>query len=268
MCRLDESALKLKVDEALAVLAAADEVLRSQKDKDAIMSPSGPQDFPASAQTTPETEDEAEAAAAPGAPAAAVATKARVVTEKALVGTARKLEADLESAADVSCAAGKGVDGAQEEGKLRRANNSRAAAARVAASLGEPKVPLVARALSTLGSECVSALVSQTEECESSGGMMTADGVRRRTKGGVFWALLRKTVSEAEYAEIFAEEKTRQRERVARRQRRKYARHATLQQERAEAEAAAKMAPSPEEAAAAKERSPGKRSFASLLRSD
>ena len=41
MCRLDESALKLKVDEALAVLAAADEVLRSQKDKDAIMSPSG-----------------------------------------------------------------------------------------------------------------------------------------------------------------------------------------------------------------------------------
>ncbi len=27
MCRLDESALKLKVDEALAVLAAADEVL-------------------------------------------------------------------------------------------------------------------------------------------------------------------------------------------------------------------------------------------------
>lgn len=48
---------------------------------------------------------------------------------------------------------------------------------------------------------------------------MTSDGTRRRTPGGVFWALLKERASKEDWDFIFEEEKEVQRERCRRRRR-------------------------------------------------
>lgn len=77
-------------------------------------------------------------------------------------------------------------------------NRERKAVEAVIAALGEKdKVPV--RRLTTMGLLCGSAfmeaLLKETEEVEAKGGIMTSDGSRRRTKGGVFFYLARHRVS-------------------------------------------------------------------------
>ena len=95
----------------------------------------------------------------------------------------------------------------------------RRAARDLCGDLGEPKESLMRRALEVIGVVEANDIAIQVYRIEGEGGQMTSDGARRRTPGGVFWALLRERVTKEEWADIFAEEKEVQRERCRRRRR-------------------------------------------------
>jgi hypothetical protein len=61
----------------------------------------------------------------------------------------------------------------------------------LAASLQEPQVPLLRQVLRTLGPDRCAAILMETLTCEANGGMLTKDGTRRRTPGGVFFQLVK-----------------------------------------------------------------------------
>jgi len=61
----------------------------------------------------------------------------------------------------------------------------------IAYKLKEPKVHLLKRVCERIGQQKTSELCSATLDVESSGGLMTVDGKRRRTSGGVFFQLLK-----------------------------------------------------------------------------
>jgi hypothetical protein len=78
--------------------------------------------------------------------------------------------------------------------------------AQIAERLGErDPMPLaqIRRIVSTIGAERAQAFVDYALEVEANGGMLVPDGSRRRTLGGVFFALVREGVSEAERLVIF-----------------------------------------------------------------
>jgi hypothetical protein len=70
----------------------------------------------------------------------------------------------------------------------------------IATALGEvePKSKAtIERSVAYLGIEVAQALRQEVEQIEASGGMMTADGSRRRTPGGVYLLLLKQRLNEA-----------------------------------------------------------------------
>ena len=85
--------------------------------------------------------------------------------------------------------------------------------------LGEPKEALMRRAIETIGVVAANHLAIEVGRIEGAGGQMTTDGSRRRTPGGVFWALLKASVEKEDWDYIFEEEKEAQRERCRRRRR-------------------------------------------------
>ena len=62
---------------------------------------------------------------------------------------------------------------------------------------------LLAKILQHLGPERTTALLTETLHCEAAGGMLTADGSRRRTPGGVFFCLVKAQMSQAERRVVF-----------------------------------------------------------------
>lgn len=79
-------------------------------------------------------------------------------------------------------------------------------AAALAARLGETETAprkQIKRAVRVLGPERVGALLDRTLETERDGGLMLPDGSRRRTPGGVFFYLLRRSVTPKERSKIF-----------------------------------------------------------------
>ena len=56
--------------------------------------------------------------------------------------------------------------------------------------LREPHGPLLRQVLQTCGQERTTAIVTKTLTCEVKGGMVTKNGTRRRTPGGVFFQLV------------------------------------------------------------------------------
>ena len=82
-----------------------------------------------------------------------------------------------------------------------------AAVARVAADLNETdEQPLaqIRRIIKRVGVEQTNALLARTQEIEDQGGMMLPDNSRRRTRGGVFFALVRQHLPKKDRAAIFA----------------------------------------------------------------
>ena len=75
------------------------------------------------------------------------------------------------------------------------------------------------RAIDVIGIVAANDLAIEVGRIEGAGGQMTSDGARRRTPGGVFWALLRAKTSKEDWDVIFEEEKEAQRERCRRRRR-------------------------------------------------
>lgn len=74
-----------------------------------------------------------------------------------------------------------------------------------AEALKERDVTPLRNAAIMLGLDAIVTLLQRTGERERGGGMLTADGKRRRTAGGVFFAFLKEVASKEEYKAIFAE---------------------------------------------------------------
>jgi hypothetical protein len=73
----------------------------------------------------------------------------------------------------------------------------------LADALQEPKVPLLRQVLRTLGADRCAALLADTLTCEAHGGLLTKDGTRRRTPGGVFFQLVKEQCTPRERARLF-----------------------------------------------------------------
>lgn len=74
-------------------------------------------------------------------------------------------------------------------------------------ALKEPKHQVMRRVFDQTGEEFVFTLIEQVEKVEEAGGQFVADGTRRRTKGGVFFNLLKAKISKEQWDYIFEEER-------------------------------------------------------------
>jgi hypothetical protein len=73
----------------------------------------------------------------------------------------------------------------------------------LAATLQEPKRPLLTAVLRVLGQDRCAAILADTLTCEARGGMLTKEGTRRRTPGGVFFQLVRERATKQERRRLF-----------------------------------------------------------------
>jgi hypothetical protein len=73
----------------------------------------------------------------------------------------------------------------------------------LAAILQEPKVPLLRQVLRTLGQDRCAAILADTLTSEANGGMLTKDGTRRRSPGGVFFQLVKERATRQERQRLF-----------------------------------------------------------------
>src|SRR6266853_877978 len=69
--------------------------------------------------------------------------------------------------------------------------------------LREPKRMLLMNVLRTFGVDRTTAILADTLTCEANGGMLTNDGTRRRTPGGVFFQLVRQRATTQERWRLF-----------------------------------------------------------------
>ena len=68
------------------------------------------------------------------------------------------------------------------------------AAKAIASTLGEKKIHLICRLVQHFGSDTAQAVLEETLAAEQAGGLLTADGKRRKLPGGVFLQLFEKAV--------------------------------------------------------------------------
>jgi hypothetical protein len=73
----------------------------------------------------------------------------------------------------------------------------------LAGILQEPKVPLLRQVLRTVGQDRCAAILADTLTCEANGGMLTKDGTRRRTPGGVFFQFVKERATQQERQRLF-----------------------------------------------------------------
>ncbi len=73
----------------------------------------------------------------------------------------------------------------------------------LAQALQEPKRTLLTQVLRTFGMDRTTAILAETLTCEANGGMLTKDGSRRRTPGGVFFQLVKERATTQERRRLF-----------------------------------------------------------------
>jgi Phosphorylated adapter RNA export protein, RNA-binding domain len=78
--------------------------------------------------------------------------------------------------------------------------------------LQESNRPLLTQVMRTLGQDRTRVMLTETLQCEANGGMLTHDGTRRRTPGGVFFQLLRARVTARERRRLFPRPAPQQRQ--------------------------------------------------------
>ncbi len=74
---------------------------------------------------------------------------------------------------------------------------------KLAEVLQEPNRPLLTQVLRTLGTDRTTAILTETLTCEANGGMLTKDGTRRRTRGGVLFQLVKQQATPHERRRLF-----------------------------------------------------------------
>jgi hypothetical protein len=70
-------------------------------------------------------------------------------------------------------------------------------------ALQEPNTDLLTKVLRMLGQDRCAAILADTLQREANGGMLTKDGTRRRTPGGVFFQLVREQATKQERRRLF-----------------------------------------------------------------
>src|SRR5215467_3534418 len=73
----------------------------------------------------------------------------------------------------------------------------------LAEALQEPNRPLLTQVLQILGHDRTVDILTETLQREANGGMLTKDGTRRRTPGGVFFQLVRERTTRHERQRLF-----------------------------------------------------------------
>jgi hypothetical protein len=73
----------------------------------------------------------------------------------------------------------------------------------LAEALQEPKRTLLLKVLRMFGIDRTTAILADTLQCEANGGMLTKDGTRRRTPGGVFFQLVKERATPQERRRLF-----------------------------------------------------------------
>ena len=73
----------------------------------------------------------------------------------------------------------------------------------IAKQLNEPNTELIGKIVNAIGIERVNEYLQKTLTIEAESGMMTRDGERRRTPGGVFFYVVKDNLSKAEQKQIF-----------------------------------------------------------------
>lgn len=86
---------------------------------------------------------------------------------------------------------------------MRKNEPNTTAAQEIAQALGESNVGLIRAIVETIGIERAQSLLGKALVVEAAGGMMTKDNSRRRSPGGVFFALAREAVTEAQRQELW-----------------------------------------------------------------
>ena len=95
------------------------------------------------------------------------------------------------------------ADRAQLFANVRRVTAVQAFVWRAAAALGEREEARLRRTTLALGLVRANELLAATLDLETDGGLLTADGSRRRTPGGVFFTLVKQLVPPEMYKAIF-----------------------------------------------------------------
>ena len=90
----------------------------------------------------------------------------------------------------------------------------------LSSTLRERETGSLENSVRVLGLEACAELLIATIHTEGEGGLMTSDGKRRRTPGGVFFELMKQIASKAQYKEVF-QDKTKAKNAV-RNQRKKF----------------------------------------------
>ncbi len=73
----------------------------------------------------------------------------------------------------------------------------------IAATLNESEIGLVRKTVGILGYDRCANLLAETKRVEAEGGMLTVDGKRRRTPGGVFFRLAKQEANDEERRQLF-----------------------------------------------------------------
>lgn len=95
------------------------------------------------------------------------------------------------------------IEEAKRRAKAQEREQQRAfarAVEEIATALGETEPrsrATIERSVAVLGIEAAQALRHEVETLETQGGMLTADGTRRRTPGGIYLYLLKQQMNEA-----------------------------------------------------------------------
>src|SRR5215217_6332363 len=75
--------------------------------------------------------------------------------------------------------------------------------AKLVQALQESNTDLLTKVLRTLGQDRCRAILAETLTREANGGMLTKDGTRRRTPGGVFFQLVKERATQQERRRLF-----------------------------------------------------------------
>ncbi|CAM9114247.1 unnamed protein product [Chrysoparadoxa australica] len=158
----------------------------------------------------------------------------------------------------LACKRGRGSNGAPSEGAKRRKAGNKWTLKRVAMwvckKLKEEKYFLVVQVVHHIGKKKTRQLVKEVMRTQQAGGLLIAEGTRKKSAGGVFFTLLKDRIEPSKYKEIMAREvqkkkaKKRKKRRIddagaekRRRENTEYARQiAEQQEEEGEVEGAAK----------------------------
>ena len=82
-------------------------------------------------------------------------------------------------------------------------------ATEIAAALGEPNGALIRRIVARIGPDASLAFLAEALAIEAAGGLLTSDGTRRRTPGGIFFNMVRSRIAPRDRWKLWPQDRPR-----------------------------------------------------------